>query len=586
MKKKIFTLALGVLSTTASFAQLANGSVAPDFTLKDINGNTHHLYDYLNAGKTVIIDLSAAWCGPCWSYHHTTRALEDIWKAHGPTGGNGVNANTTNDVMVLMVEGESSNTRAQLYGTSSGSSHATYSQGDWVTGTLYPIIDTDAAATIAFNQAWGFPGYPNQYSFPTVYMICRDRLVYDIGQPSAANLYSLIQQGCPTVAPSSTTDAKALLYMGSEFFYCNAAPAVKFQNYSQTNTITSATIKVYNGSNVLATVPWTGSLAPYQVATVNVPSFAGTALGGYKYDVTVTGDSYPANNGTPDSAFKIYVPANATSLPYTESFEGLNAATGLPYRYSTSGTAQLPYNTSGAIYQLSSGYDGTRQVPFLIDLNNGYGSGGQLILGNFNTAAATNVALNFYIAHAAVGSAAGSEKIEVQVSNDCGATWQNAWSKSGAALQTANPIGNTRFYPSGPAQWRQETANLTAYKGSNMLVRIKGTQSTAGNYCWLDALKMTPTLGLSQASNVNTVKIYPNPSNGTSTISFMLTEATKVQVSVVDATGRIVANPASEEMTAGTHEISLNTVNLAAGVYNVMLKTEQGALTQRLSVVK
>ena len=33
---------------TASFAQLPDGSIAPDFTATDINGVEHNLYSYLD----------------------------------------------------------------------------------------------------------------------------------------------------------------------------------------------------------------------------------------------------------------------------------------------------------------------------------------------------------------------------------------------------------------------------------------------------------------------------------------------------------------------------------------------------------
>lgn len=54
---KNWFLSLPFILPLGAQAQLADGSTAPDFTLTDINGQTHHLYDYLGAGKTVIIDF-------------------------------------------------------------------------------------------------------------------------------------------------------------------------------------------------------------------------------------------------------------------------------------------------------------------------------------------------------------------------------------------------------------------------------------------------------------------------------------------------------------------------------------------------
>ena len=92
------------LSMYSSFAQLPNGSLAPDWTLTDLNGTTHNLYSYLDSGYTVFIDFSAVWCGPCWSYH-ISGALENLYIDHGPTGYPNVSPNNTNDVMVFFIEG-------------------------------------------------------------------------------------------------------------------------------------------------------------------------------------------------------------------------------------------------------------------------------------------------------------------------------------------------------------------------------------------------------------------------------------------------------------------------------------------------
>ena len=59
--KKIFLLFLFVLSIATVKAQLPDGAQAPDWTLVDLDGNTHHL-QVSGAGNSYI-DMFATWCG-------------------------------------------------------------------------------------------------------------------------------------------------------------------------------------------------------------------------------------------------------------------------------------------------------------------------------------------------------------------------------------------------------------------------------------------------------------------------------------------------------------------------------------------
>lgn len=77
-------------------AQLPDGSQAPDFTLQDVEGNTHNLYSYLAQGFTVILDFSGHWCLPCWNYH-STGTLSSIYDLHGPETGDST-------IMVFMMD--------------------------------------------------------------------------------------------------------------------------------------------------------------------------------------------------------------------------------------------------------------------------------------------------------------------------------------------------------------------------------------------------------------------------------------------------------------------------------------------------
>ncbi len=279
MKKLLLSAAL-LAGTFSANAQLPDGSVAPDFTLTDINGNTQHLYAMLDAGYTVFIDVSATWCGPCWNFHNTN-ALEDLWTAHGPAGGTNVVAGTTDNVMVLYIEGDGTTNSADLNGT------GTNTQGDWVTGVSHPIIDPAASAINSFNSAYGI-GY-----FPTIYKICPNRILVEAGQASAAALYAGVA-ACPPPA-SNPADAAALSF-DSDLVVCggNYTPIVTIQN-NGTTAMSSATVTVMNGATVVSTGSYSGNLATYATAQVTCSAITGFTGGTLTVTVTTTSDANAAN---------------------------------------------------------------------------------------------------------------------------------------------------------------------------------------------------------------------------------------------------------------------------------------------------
>ena len=85
--KKILTL-LFIISTLLTNAQtglLSGAGYAPDITVTDINGNTHNLYNYLDSGKVVVLELMSVTCGHCQSHAAGT---ENSYQTNGPSGTN------------------------------------------------------------------------------------------------------------------------------------------------------------------------------------------------------------------------------------------------------------------------------------------------------------------------------------------------------------------------------------------------------------------------------------------------------------------------------------------------------------------
>jgi hypothetical protein len=322
MKKLLFSL-FAVSTLGFASAQLADGSAAPNFTTTDINGNSHTLQDYLDQGKTVILDISAVWCGPCWNYH-LAGVLKDLWYTHGPDG--------SDEIMILKVEGDASTPASSLYGGGN-------SQGDWVTGTPYPIIDDAAIASL----------YEITY-YPTIYRICPDGTTYLAGQLSAANHLAGINSNCGNTLSNGVAN-HASLNDGS-LALCGDGSVdvqVSFKNYGN-NAITSGTVLLFENGTQIASTNITGSTAAGATGMVTFTGVNANASNTYTAEMTDLNGGAPFNSNIVNASlsvtqaelvsFDIKVLVHTDNYPGEISWEirnGANAlvASGGPYQPGT-----------------------------------------------------------------------------------------------------------------------------------------------------------------------------------------------------------------------------------------------------------
>ncbi len=240
MVKKIRnTFFIMALSASLAFAQ-----TAPDFTITDTDGVEHSLYaDYLDQGKTVVIDLFFADCPPC---HGLAPTLETIYQDWGAgqydvqfIGLTGDPVGVDNDIKVRIFEAQTGIT----YPSASN-------QGGGPEAALPYTTNTN-------NQFGTFEGYP------TIVVIAPDRTVqFEVVLGNVPNAAALINQAIDNTGathPSEITDVEDAVPVFDELtVFPNPArdfAAVNFNlnehadvNIQVFNMLGQSALEVFNGN--------------------------------------------------------------------------------------------------------------------------------------------------------------------------------------------------------------------------------------------------------------------------------------------------------------------------------------------------
>ncbi|MBK8955112.1 MAG: TlpA family protein disulfide reductase [Saprospiraceae bacterium] len=150
---KIFICLLILLGPNLknTFAQV--GQIAPDFKVTDTHGQQHHLYDYLEKGKTVVLDFFFTTCTPCQYY---TPQVNLAYKKYGCN---------KKDVVFISIDHNDTNAEVLAY-------DATYK-------IEYPSISGLEGGGNAVVNAYNIIG------FPTFYVIdSSKKIVMEIDPPT------------------------------------------------------------------------------------------------------------------------------------------------------------------------------------------------------------------------------------------------------------------------------------------------------------------------------------------------------------------------------------------------------------------
>jgi len=241
--KKIFQIlfVFGVVNFNLS-AQVPD--VAPDFTVVDITGETHNLYDILGSGKTVILDFYTTWCAPCWNYHNG-KELSKMWEIHGPDG--------FDDYVIIAVESDGFTSLDDIMGTGGNT------LGDWTDDVFYPMVDNDQIQDLFKIE-----------SYPTYVQICTDRTAVEVtrnySNPNSPEVEDYQTERLNCSSPEFENNVTAYSYNAYDQDVCKEVtfmPSVDMRN-SGSEDLTSCFGQLYIDNSLEQEVIWNGQLSPYE----------------------------------------------------------------------------------------------------------------------------------------------------------------------------------------------------------------------------------------------------------------------------------------------------------------------------------
>lgn len=119
------------------------------------------------------------------------------------------------------------------------------------------------------------------------------------------------------------------------------------------------------------------------------------------------------------------------------------------------------------------------------------------------------------------------------------------------------------------------------------IVLLIDNNSTSNTYNMvLNSINTHWTVGVANVeAGIEGVRVFPNPATEQTNVVFNLDNDANVTINIYDALGRTVSSN-SHAMTSGTQHVTIPVSGFASGVYNVVIGTENGTVSERFTVVR
>lgn len=322
---------------------------------------------------------------------------------------------------------------------------------------------------------------------------------------------------------------------------------------------------------------WTFPGGTPSTSTSKTPAITYNTAG--KYDVTLAVTNVAGTNAVTFPAMvAVYSTTASIMAPYSEGFESI-IFPGTDYDIDNLNNGNTWTQTTNAAAS------GSKSVY----INNWGGNFGTdvFVTPSYSFSSVSALSMTFKLAFA-MRNAASEDKLQVFGSTNCGSSWVQRYSKTGATLATTAVVNNFSSFTPSASQWRQESVLISAYANQpNVRFKFVYTFSTNGNYgnnIYVDDININGTLAIDEtfADQIG-MSLSPNPTDNIANLNFYLSKQGYVEINVLDVTGRACSAVKVGKLQPGEHNYAVGN-DLSAGIYFVQLISDGNKAIRKLVV--
>lgn len=378
--------------------------------------------------------------------------------------------------------------------------------------------------------------------------------------------------------PLPSEDAGAIAIDDVPAYTCTGifTPTVTIKNFAA-DSLTSVDIIYYIEGEAPATYNWTGSLATGADVDVILPQLTATTAGSNTFIVKTDNPNASVDlntvNDSTEVVFAVFLAS--TAAPRAEAFTSTT--------FPPTGFVLVDADVDGKLWTRSSsqGHDADGSA-FINWYSISSGKKDDIFISPLDFTGMSDMAMTFYVAYRQYSSE--NDRLQVDVSTDCGLTWVNRWIKSGNTLETGNSM-TASFTAPLPAEWRLEVIDLSSYDNTDdVIIRIRAT-SNYGNNLFLDDINIDAGASIFENDVVTVINLYPNPAIDATVLRIDAAQSANAQISIINTLGEIVYS-SSTYVNNGRNDIKLNTASLQNGIYIVKINIADEMYNIRLSISK